>query len=243
MSSAVRLPGGSLGETAGVPGADPGDAGRRSGPTVPTGHVGVEFATGGPFPLHLTRNGATLPPDPREEQGMMSGVGDSAWRPDGRPPTAAQLRKRFGDWLLVEDVAAVEGISAGTWRGYYQKGLAGAPKPDRRRAGRPEWRAATVAAWIGSRQRQPWRPDGRPPTADELAARFGARLLTAAQVCEAEGLTATTWRSYYQAGRMGAPKPDSSEQAARGTSPRWTVEVIAEWAASRPQREKAGTDE
>lgn len=83
---------------------------------------------------------------------MMSGVGDSAWRPDGKPPTAAQLRKRFGsDWLTVADISEVEDIAPVTFRGYYQKGQAGAPQPDRRRAGRPEWKAATVAKWIASR--------------------------------------------------------------------------------------------
>lgn len=84
--------------------------------------------------------------------GKMPGVGENAWRPDGKPPTAAQLRKRFDSgWLTVEDIAAVEDISPATWRGYYQKGQAGAPAPERHRSGRPEWKAATIAKWIAAR--------------------------------------------------------------------------------------------
>lgn len=84
--------------------------------------------------------------------GMISAVGENAWRPDGKPPTAAQLRQKFGDpYLTAEQIAEVEDITIGTWRAYYQRGQAGAPAPDRYRSKRPEWKVQTIAKWIAAR--------------------------------------------------------------------------------------------
>lgn len=89
------------------------------------------------------------------EPGMISPVGENAWRPGGRAPTAEQLREKFPDgdgWLTVEQIAEAEDIKPATWRWYYQTGKAGAPKPERRYAGRvPQWRVETIAAWIAAR--------------------------------------------------------------------------------------------
>lgn len=84
--------------------------------------------------------------------GKMSGVGENAWRPDGKPPTAAQLRKRFdSEWLTAAQIAEVEDIAATTWTKYAREGKAGAPQPGRRFGQTPVWSAKTIAAWIAAR--------------------------------------------------------------------------------------------